>query len=143
VPPNHFSLTKQGIIPQGISVFCGYHLMGDKGFSYEAGRHWSVDAPPETSQKVKTEILRTVRQHSYKVCLQFRSLLLMTVFSPTPKLVVSFDSATHQLIWTTQAVDQRYHPPVLAGARIPFGILLTSDLARRRFADLMRIVWVP
>ena len=142
VPEDHFTAIKKSIIPAGISVFAGYHFMGDKGFSYEAGRHWHVDAPAETPHEVRTEILHTVHKHSYKVCLQFRSLLLMTVFSPTRQLVVSCDSATHQLVLTEAPVAVRSNP-VFTGPRIPLGMLLASDDARRSFADLMRIIYMP
>jgi hypothetical protein len=138
VPAEHFNAIKQGIISPGISVFAGYHFMVNKGFSYEAGRHW-----PETPADAPEEILRVINQHSYKVCLQLRSLLLMVAFSPEPELVLSSDDATHQLIWTERPIKKRWAPPILGGPRRPFGQLLTSDTARRHFADSLRIMWVP
>jgi hypothetical protein len=144
VPADHFDAIKRGVISTGISVFVGYHVMVEKGFSYEAGRHWGdLEMPPETSNSSRDEILGVLNQHSYKVCLQFRSLLLMTAFSPTPQLVLSSDDATHQLIWTERPVRQRWNPPMFTGPRKPLAMMLTSDNARRRFADLMRMIWVP
>jgi hypothetical protein len=144
VPDEHFNAIKRGIILPGISVFVGYHALVEKGFSYEAGRHWGdVEMPAETPDKLKDEISGALNQHSYKVCLQLRSLLLMAAFSPTPQLVLSSDDATHQLIWTERPITQRRNPPIFTGPRGPFAMLLTSDNARRRFADLMRMIWVP
>src|ERR1700686_3311512 len=143
VPAEHFNAIKQGIISPGISVFAGYHFMVNKRFSYEAGRHWDVAAPAHTPEKLKAEIRHLVLQHSYKVCLQLRSLLLVVAFSPPAQLILSFDDATHQLIWTEGPTSRRRDHPLLSGPRIPFGMLLASDDARRRFTDSLKMVWVP
>jgi hypothetical protein len=142
-PVDHFTSIKRGIISHGISVFLGHHFLTDKGFSYEAGRHWILQTPREALGLSRDEMLVAVNQHSYKVCLQFRSLLLMAAFSPMPELVLSSDEGTHQLIWTDRPTIQRPNSPILANLRKPLGLLLTSDKARRHFADLIHMVWLP
>jgi hypothetical protein len=141
VPNDHFISIRRGVISEGISVFGGYHFMGDKGFSYQAGKKWDVDMPAKVPKELKDDIWGAAQQHCYKVCLQFRSLLLMAAFSPTPQFVLFSDESTHQLIWTERPIKRLPRHPFLTGR--PFGMMLASDDARRRFADLLRIDWVP
>jgi hypothetical protein len=142
-PVDHFTAIKRGIISHGISVFLGHHFLTDKGFSYEAGRHWILQTPREALGLPRDEMLVTVNQHSYKVCLQFRSLLLMAAFSPMPELVLLSDERTHQLVWTGRPIMQRTNLPMFTNPRRPMGMMLTSDKARRHFADLMHMAWLP
>jgi hypothetical protein len=141
VPKDHFTAIKQGIIPEGVSVFAGYHMMVEKRFGYDAGRRWDVEIPPETPEELKTEILQTVNEQTYKVCFQFRSLLLMTAFSPMQQLALSFDSRTHQLILEGGAVRERSNPPMFT-PRKPLALMLPTDKARRHFVDSLRLIWL-
>jgi hypothetical protein len=130
VPEDHYDEVFNGRIPRGIGVFAGFHLH-NQGFSWTVDRNWSAHYPREQEQNV----LNTLHEKSYKVCLQLGALLLLVAYAPPPHLFLGGVTGLHQQLWSERPIFERPEQVQFIG--------LSSDDSRRLFGDLLHIVWMP